>query len=86
MVKERGPTDSQPESRLKDNIDAVSSSSIKSKFIETQKNITITRNSKKPKNLKSNVTNKFSDLRIYHENIRGSYSVNEFPSHHIFFV
>jgi hypothetical protein len=56
---------------LKDIIDAVSSPSIKSKLIETQKNITITRNSKKPKNLKSTVTNKFSDLRIYHHNIRG---------------
>jgi hypothetical protein len=41
-----------------------------SKLIETQTNITITRNSKKPKHLKSNVTNKFSDLR-YHQNIRG---------------
>jgi hypothetical protein len=56
--------------RLKDIIDAVSSPPIKSKLIETQKNITITRYSKKPNNLKSNVTNKFSDLRIYHQNIR----------------
>jgi hypothetical protein len=71
MVKERGPTDSQPESRLKDNTDAVSSPPIESKLIETQKNIIITRNSKKPKNLKSIVTNTFSDLRIYHQNIRG---------------
>jgi hypothetical protein len=57
--------------RLKDIIDAVSSPPIKSKLIEIQKNITMTRNSKKPKNLKSNVTNKLSDLRIYHQNIRG---------------
>jgi hypothetical protein len=31
----------------------------------------ITGNSNKPNNLKSKITNKISDLRIYHQNIRG---------------
>jgi hypothetical protein len=71
MVNERGPIVSQSESRLNDNMDTVRSPPIKSKLISKLNNLIVTRNSREPKNLKSKITNKFSDLRICHQNIRG---------------
>jgi hypothetical protein len=81
MVNKSGPTDRQP-----DNIDTHSLP-----WIKPNLNYQL-RSGKKPRNFISNDSDKFSDLRIYHQNIKGlinkrmNYSVNGIPRHRMYFV